>query len=288
MDAKKAARLSLFLFVILFTVATIGFSSSNGSGGKSNTLGMKFFYIEPGAFMMGSPQDEPGRDSNETQHKVTLTQGYYMQTTPVTQGQWEAVMEDNPSFFDECGDDCPVEMVSWNDAQDFIAKLNDLEDTNRYALPTEAQWEYAARAGSTTAFANGEIAETRCGYEPNLNVMGWYCGNSSVSYIGCLDISMYGGPKCAGTQPVAKKQPNDWGLYDMHGNVWEWMSDFYGNYPSSAVVDPTGPVLGTERVIRGGSWSGVAMSSRSACRYGFGPAYRYETFGFRLILLPEL
>ncbi len=145
---------------------------------------MDFVYIKPGTFLMGSPSDEPGRWGDETQHQVTLTQGYYMQTTQVTQGQWEAVMRlrgttlrifpqvtqgqweavmgYNPSYFSNCGDDCPVERVSWNDAQDFIAALNQREGTTRYALPTEAQWEYAARAGSTTAFANGQITETGC------------------------------------------------------------------------------------------------------------------------------
>jgi len=235
-----------------------------------NFLGMKFIYIPHGAFMMGSPCGALGRGRGETQHKVTHTQGYYMQTTQVTQEQWEAVTGDNPSYFSNCGDDCPVESISWHDAQDFISALNDLEDTDRYALPTEAQWEYAARAGSTTAFANGEITETGLGYDPVLDSMGWYSYNSNRS-----------------TQPVAQKDPNAWGLYDMHGNVSEWVADWYGTYPSSAVTDPTGPSSGTYRVLRGGSWNGSASLCRSSSRRRHRPDSQFSSLGFRLVLLPN-
>lgn len=164
---------------------------------------MTFNRIPTGTFMMGSPEDEPMRDSDETQHQVTLTNSYYMQTTEVTQGQWKAVMGSNPSWFSDCGDDCPVEEVSWDDVQEFITELNKLGQ-GTYRLPTEAEWESAARAGSMTAFANGDITETGSGYDPNLDAMGWYSCNSDSK-----------------THPVAQKQPNAWGLYDMHGNVWE-------------------------------------------------------------------
>jgi Uncharacterized conserved protein len=146
----------------------------------TNTIGMTFVYIEPGSYTMGSPSTESGRGSAETQHQVTLTKGYYMQTTEVTQGQWKAVMGSNPSYFGSCGDDCPVEDVSWTDAQAFITALNEKEQTNKYRLPTEAEWEYAARAGSTTAFANGGISETGCDLDANLDAMGWYCGNANI------------------------------------------------------------------------------------------------------------
>ncbi|MFO8030217.1 MAG: SUMF1/EgtB/PvdO family nonheme iron enzyme [Cyclonatronaceae bacterium] len=237
-------------------------------GDMTNSIGMTFNYIEPGTFMMGSPEDEPGRWSRETQHQVTLTQEYYMQTTEVTQGQWKAVMGSNPSSFSDCGDDCPVENVSWNDAQDFIDALNSM-DQETYRLPTEAEWEYAARAGSTTAFANGQIMETGSGYDPVLDSIGWYTYNSDSS-----------------THPVAQKDPNAWGLYDMHGNVYEWVSDWYGTYPSSAVTDPTGPASSTYRVVRGGSWSHGARLCRSAYRYSFSPGFRNRNYGFRLVLLP--
>jgi len=246
-----------------------GKTDSPVDGDKTNSIGMTFNYIEPGTFLMGSPEDEPGRRPDETQHEVTLTEGYYMQTTPVTQGQWEAVMGYNPSHFDDCGDDCPVAPLTWDDVQDFITALNALEGTTRYALPTEAQWEYAARAGSTTAFANGPITETGSGYDPVLDSMGWYAYNSKNR-----------------THPVGQKDPNAWGLYDMHGNVWEWVADWYGNYPSSAVVDPTGPESGTERVFRGGIYGIGAKYCRSAYRlihYPDGGGHFFA--GFRLVLL---
>ncbi|MBF0101931.1 MAG: DUF4214 domain-containing protein [Desulfobacterales bacterium] len=230
----------------------------------TNSLGMTFVRIPAGTFMMGSPTDELGRYTTETQHQVTLTKDYYMMTTEVTQGQWKAVMGSNPSYFASCGDNCPVEQVSWNDIQAFITALNALDGTRQYQLPTEAQWEYAARAESTTAFANGAITNVYA--DPNLDIMGWYYYNSGDT-----------------THSVAQKQVNAWGLYDMHGNVWEWCSDWNGNYPTSAVIDPTGPTSGSYRVRRGGSWNNYALSCRSAVSYYNDPVDRYNSFGFRLI-----
>ncbi|MBF0232681.1 MAG: SUMF1/EgtB/PvdO family nonheme iron enzyme [Desulfamplus sp.] len=263
----------------------------------TNSLDMTFNLIPAGTFMMGSPEDEPGRESDETQHRVTLTQPYYMQTTEVTQGQWKAVMGSNPSYFQNCGDDCPVENVSWDDAQAFIAKLNQLNqrtETQRgnprlpsaveipgtYSLPTEAQWEYAARANSTTAFANGSIIEPECEYDPNLDSIGWYCGNSDVTYQGCR--SFYG--RCIGTHPVAEKNHNTWGLYDMHGNVSEWCQDWFGNYNIDNINDPTGPSSGSYKVIRNGNWVNYAYVSRSAYRYGASSYFYSEHIGFRLVV----
>jgi len=239
----------------------------------TNSLGMTFVRIEPGTFMMGSPEDELGRNSDETQHQVTLTQIYYMQTTEVTQGQWKSVMGSNrnPSYFSDCGDDCPVEYISWNDSQEFIIEMNQRGE-GTYALPTEAQWECAARAGSTTAFANGDITETGCDYEPepNLDAMGWYCYNSNSE-----------------THPVAQKQANAWGVYDMHGNVWEWCQDWYDfGYSSDTVTDPEGPSSGSNRVRRGGSWSNGPRYCRSAFRDCNSPDIRYNRIGFRLVLSP--
>jgi len=253
----------------------------------TNSLGMEFVYIAPGTFIMGSPSNEPGRGLDENQHRVTLTKGFYMQTTEVTQGQWKAVMGNNPSYFKNCGDDYPVEQVSWYDVQDFIRKLNQRESRDRYRLPSEAEWEYAARAGSTTAFANGGISEEGCGFDSNLDTMGWYCGNSRVSYSFCFDASGWGGPKCAGTHSVAQKQPNAWGLYDMHGNVSEWVQDLHGDYPSGALTDPTGPSSGSgHRMVRGGSWGYNASYCRSAHRYWYRPDHRQpmgSCLGFRLV-----
>ncbi len=234
----------------------------------ANSLGMSFVPVQPGTFTMGSPSSEGGRWDDETQHTVTLTKGFCMQTTEVTQGQWRAVMGSNPSYFTGCGDNCPVESVSWYDVQDFISRLNE-KGEGTYRLPSEAEWEYAARAGSTTAFANGGISVTdwSCNNDPNLSAMGWYCGNSGNT-----------------THSVAQKKANSWGLYDMHGNVWEWCQDWYGDYPVGAVTDPSGPGTGSYRVVRGGGWDCYAYFCRSALRGRSTPAYRSGNLGFRLAL----
>ncbi|MEE4354833.1 MAG: C1 family peptidase, partial [Desulfococcaceae bacterium] len=234
----------------------------------TNSLGMTFNLIPAGTFVMGSPANELGRDVNETQHQVTLSKSYYMMTTEVTQGQWTAVTGSNPSSFNDCGDDCPVNRVSWNDIQTFITQMNQRGE-GTYRLPTEAEWEYAARAGSTTAFANGEITTTECTPpDSNLDAMGWYCGNADNTI-----------------HPVARKQANAWGLYDMHGNVWEWCQDWYdgGDYSPGAVTDPEGPLTGSERILRGGGWNSLTDYCRSADRYVRLPASIYYTNGFRLV-----
>lgn len=207
----------------------------------TNSLGQSFALIPAGTFTMGSPSNEPGRDNDERQHQVTLTKSFYMQTTEVTQAQWQAVMGNNPSHFTGCPT-CPVEKVSWNDAQAYITQMN-LRGEGTYSLPTEAQWEYAARSGSTTAFYNGEIKSysnmKRCNYDANLNSIGWYCYNDGSKTI-----------------QVAKKACNSSGLYDISGNVSEWCQDLYSSiyYDSGAVTDPTGPSSGSYRVLRGGFW----------------------------------
>jgi formylglycine-generating enzyme required for sulfatase activity len=250
----------------------------------TNSIGMSFVYIPPGTFTMGSPTDEGGRNSDETQHQVTLTKGYYMQTTEITQGQWKAVIGSNPSYFSSCGDNCPVEQVSWDDLQNFISKLNQA-DGRTYRLPTEAEWEYAARAGSTSAFYNGGITNTGCSpLDTNLDKIGWYCGNSCVSYSGGYNCSSWSGSGCSscGTHPVAQKQANAFGLFDMSGNVWEWCQDWYGSYPTTSVTDPTGANTGSYRVGRGGDWSYSAGYCRSAFRYSTYPSLRYGNLGARL------
>ena len=228
----------------------------------TNSIGMTFLYIKPGTFMMGSPSDEPGRNSDETQHKATLTRGYYMQTTEVTQKQWQAVMGNNPSYFKNCGEDCPVEQVSWNDAQEFIRRLNQKESVSGYRLPTEAEWEYAERAGTNTVYSFGDS-------DSQLSNYAWYAGNSGEK-----------------THPVAQKNSNSWGLYDMHGNVWEWCQDWYGIYPTGSVTDPKGPSSGSYRVHRGGSWRSRARGCRSANCYNSTPDSRDDNLGFRLSRTP--
>jgi len=231
----------------------------------TNSIGMNFVLIPAGSFMMGSPPDEPGRGDDERQHRVTLTKAFYMGVTEVTQRQWQQIMGKNPSHFQDCGADCPVESVSWNDCQQFVQRLNQLEGGHRYRLPTEAEWEYACRAGNITAFANGSITETGCSYDANLDVMGWYHGNSGKQ-----------------PHPVAQRKSNAFGLYDMHGNIWEWCQDWYGIYPSGHVSDPTGPLSGSYRVLRGGGWHEDVEGCRSAIRLGCSPGSRSGTLGFRL------
>lgn len=239
----------------------------------TNSFGMTFNRIPAGTFMMGSPEDEPGRIYYETQYEVTLTQPFYMQTTEVTQGQWKAVMgeDNNPSGFSECGDDCPVESVTWYMAQEFIDALNNMTDDGEYRLPTETEWEYAARAGSETAFENGDITgfdsenPDACLYDANLDEMGWYCYNSEKS-----------------THPVGQKTANAWGLYDMHGNVWEWCQDWY---PIDSVIDSedqdTRSYSGC--LVRGGSWYFGARNCRSAYPNGYFPETALKDGGFRLV-----
>jgi len=236
----------------------------------TNSLGMTFVFIKPGTFMMGSPSGETGRFDNETQHQVTLTRGFYMQTTEVTQGQWQAAMGSNPSYFKNCGSDCPVEQVSWNDAQEFIRRLNQKESGNSYRLPTEAEWEYAARAGTTTPFNTGNCLSTD---QANYN------GEYPLS--GCSK-----GEYRKTTVRAGAFSPNAWGLYDMHGNVWEWCQDWKGDYPSGSVTDPSGSLSGSYRVNRGGSWYSDARNCRSAYRYFSAPGYRNYGLGFRLSRTP--
>jgi sulfatase modifying factor 1 len=239
----------------------------------TNSLGMKFVLLPPGSFTMGSPEDEPFRNRDETQHKVVLTRPFYMQTTEVTQSQWERIMGSNPSHFKDCGGNCPVERVSWYDAVRFVEALN-LKGEGRYRLPTEAEWEYASRAGTGSMFHWGD--------EPNC-AMGMFNNNSRRGASSCVAHVVTKGLKPDSPAPVASYPPNPWGLFDMHGNVWEWCSDWYGPYPIGEVRDPTGPPSGQYKVRRGGSWFKYATFCRSANRNWAHPASRYSTTGLRLV-----
>ena len=230
---------------------------SSEKSSHADSLGMEFVYIPPGIFMMGSPENEEGRFNDEFQHEVILTNGFYLQTTEVTQGQWQAVMGNNPSYFKNCGDNCPVESVSWSDVQEFIPKLNRQED-KQYRLPTEAEWEYACRAGSQARFCFGNSDEM-------LKEYAWFKDNSNMK-----------------THPVAQKKPNNWGLYDMYGNVSEWCQDWYGGYPEESVTDPKGDPKGPYCVLRGGSWRDYGWYLRSALRFRDSPDFRFHFTGFRV------
>ena len=258
----------------------------------------KWVTIKAGIFTVGSPDGtgsqtkEPCRSSNETQHKVTLTNNFEIQNVEVTQGQFKAVMGYSPSVYSNCGGTCPVEQVSWHEAAAYANTLSAKAGKTKcyvctgssksvscseaptyagtkiyscpgYRLPTEAEWEYAYRAGTSTAFYNGGI--TNCSSkDPNLDKIGWYKLNSGSN-----------------THPVGQKTPNAWGLYDMAGNVWEWCHDSYGSYPSSSITDPVGKT-GSDRVARGGNYAGHAYYARAAYRHNWAPGFRFRILGFRL------
>ena len=200
---------------------------------------------------MGSTDGEKGEKPVRT---VKISEGFWMGRHEVSQIQWFTEMGLNPSSFGECGSICPVDNVSWEDAQRFIERLNAKNDGFHYSLPTEAQWEYAARAGTTAAHAG------------NLDEMAWYGKNSGGT-----------------THPVGTKKPNAFGLFDMHGNVWEWCDAWYGNYSANAETDPKGPLTGTHRILRGGSWKDQASNARSAVRAWLPATTRYKDMGFRVV-----
>ncbi len=266
-----------------------------------------YIEIPAGSFIMGSPTDEKGRHKGETQHAVTITRAFFLKETEVTQGEWEALMGNNPSHpgesgeamgynpsdFSSCGSDCPVDTVSWYDALAYCNALSKKEgltscydlsecigepgiggyicfgildfdfSCNGYRLPTEAEWEYAYRAGTTSAFYNGDISEPD-GKDPNLDKIGWYDENADDT-----------------NHPVKGKQPNAWGLYDMSGNVYEWCWDSDDPYPSDPQSDPKGSYRASYRVFRGGSWSFRAELTRAAHRSSLGPGFRSFYVGFR-------
>ncbi|MCP4136430.1 MAG: formylglycine-generating enzyme family protein, partial [bacterium] len=209
----------------------------------------------------------------------------------VTQGQWKAIMGENPSYFKNCGNECPVETVSWEDVQKFIERLNQIKGAGTYRLPTEAEWEYACRAGTTTALYSGSIEILGNRNAPALDPIAWYGGNSGVKYKGGWDSSGWSEKQYendrSGTHPVGKKNPNAWGLYDMLGNVWEWCQDWYGEeYPSGSVIDPEGQSTGSYRVLRGGSWNYAARNVRCANRGWYSPDDRGGDAGFRVVYSP--
>ena len=230
-----------------------------------NAVVMAFVRIPAGSFMMGSPAGEKDRNANETHHRVTISRDFYMGKYQVTQAQWKSLMGTNPSKFQNC-DNCPVENVSWDDAQEFIKKLN-AKGQGTYRLPTEAEWEYAARAGTTTAFAFGDsFSSEQANFDGN-----YPCGGAAK------------GKYLKKTTPVGSYRANGWGLYDMHGNVWEWCQDWFDDYPKGDVTDPTGPATGTKRVVRGGSWSRSGRILRCASRSNGLPLTRSNGLGFRLV-----
>ncbi len=246
----------------------------------TNVTTTNMVWVPPGTFVMGSPVSEALRGADETQHTVTLTHGYYIGQFEVTQGEYLALMGNNPSA--GTGDlNRPVEQVSWIDATNYCAHLTQRERAAGrvpvgwvYRLPTESEWECACRAGTTTAFHYGSALRSgganfdgRYEYDAtvgeNYNAIGVYLGQTTA---------------------VGGYEPNGLGLHDMHGNVWEWCRDWYGAYPGGGVTDPPGAASGSYRVFRGGSWNASGRLCRSACRNGYYPSYKYAYVGFRVVL----
>ena len=239
-----------------------------------NGVEFPFRWCPSGTFMMGSPEGEAERYDDETQHQVTLTRGFWMLETPVTQSMWKKVTGSNPSNWK--GAKLPVETVSWGDCQEFIEQLNahlagtpGVPSGYRFSLPTEAQWEYACRAGTTTPFhfgsvLNGDKANCDGNYPYGTSTKGQYLEKTSE----------------VGSYPA-----NAWGLFDMHGNVQEWCLDWYDDYPDSSVTDPVEPFEGSYRVLRGGGWLNDARDCRSADRRSGDPSSRLNYFGVRISLV---
>lgn len=290
---KSVMALLLMLSMVTLTSAMLawGQSQDKGNGGEApaakvekqaaqdqpkappknftNSIGMKFVWIPPGTFLMGSPRGEKQKGANEIQHKVTLSKGFYMGVYTVTQEEWQAVMSNNPSKF-KGEKRLPVETVSWDDCQAFIKNLRE-KDKKPYRLPTEAEWEYACRAGTTTPFHFGETISTD---QANYNGEGVYGNGKSGVYR-------------KKTMPVGSFPANAFGLYDMHGNVFQWCQDWYGDNTQDDVIDPQGPATGEHRVLRGGSFEFFPEGCRSAFRFRREPSNLKNRIGFRLCFYLE-
>jgi formylglycine-generating enzyme required for sulfatase activity len=252
----------------------------------TNSIGTEFLLIPAGEysmeFNMGSPESEKDRFDNEGQiHHVKISKAFYISKYEVTQKQWRDIMSSNPSHFK--GDNLPVENVSWDDIQEFIKKLNKNEGTDKYRLPSEAEWEYAARAGTTTRYSFEVCTIKVCSFKAIIN-------DTTTKYSFGDDESMVGeyawdkNNSDSKTHEVGQKKPNPWGLYDAHGNVWEWVQDTYhSSYDGAPTNGSAWEGYGSNRVARGGSWAYDAWVLRSALRYGFAPSNRYSDLGFRLL-----
>ena len=247
-------RTSALVVAAAAVLASYGHAGESPADLVTNSLGMRMTLVPAGTFRMGSPPGEPLRQEEELPRRVTLTRSFRIAATEVTQKQWLALMPANRS--PQRGDDLPVTSVSWNEAQEFCRLLSRKEGTT-YRLPTEAEWEYACRAGGASPPASGA----------DLAAIAWYAENSEGT-----------------THPVGSKRANAWGLHDMLGNVGEWISDVYGPYPrASEDADPTGPATGSTRVVRGGSWRGFPPALRCAARVGTPESYQLPHVGLRVV-----
>jgi formylglycine-generating enzyme required for sulfatase activity len=255
---RKAVILLAGIIVLLIPLAISASEKQDALKGESALIEMVF--VKGGCFDMGDTSGE-GIDSEKPVHEVCVN-SFHIGKYEVTQGQWKAITGANPSHFSSCGDTCPVENVSWNDVEEFIKKLNS-KTGKSYRLPTEAEWEYAARSsGKKEKYAGTDSGS-------DLNNYAWYDFNAANK-----------------TRPVGQKQPNGLGIYDMSGNVWEWVSDWYSGtyYQNSPRNNPTGPASGGTRICRGGSWDSVPKLVRTTYRRNLAPAYRDGRRGFRLLM----
>jgi formylglycine-generating enzyme required for sulfatase activity len=235
-----------------------------------SVTGIEFELLPAGAFRMGSPEDEPGHEAQEVAHPVTLSRAFWLGRTEVTQAQWRRVLGSNPSKFVAVGPDAPVEQVTWYEVSRFLRRLGELSPGNRFRLPTEAEWEYACRAGTTTAYVTGALLTTdQANYDGRYPLPGQNPGVNRDR-----------------TTPVASFAPNPWGLFDLHGNVWEWTADEHCPYRAGAVTDPTDACGAALKVIRGGSFYFDADSARCALRYSHRPQDRGPSLGFRVVREP--
>jgi len=257
----------VLLIALLLTWVSAGHANEEITVELPGGATMEFVWIGPGIFMMGSPKSEEGRFDNEgPQHQVTISRGFYLGKHEITQGQWEAVMGTRPwggQDYVQSNANHPAVYISWEDMQSFVRKLNQSEGSEVYRLPTEAEWEYACRAGVTSRWPFGTS-------ESDLEAYAWYRANAwdaGLQY----------------AQPVGQKRPNAWGLYDMLGNVFEWCQDCHGSYLSGSQTDPTGPAGGSYRVGRGGYFSGDPRVVRSAFRGGYKPDFCGSALGARLL-----
>ena len=264
----KKNNIIFLLIIFIFTAYKIKFNINyKALLPIFNEINNNMINCPSGKFFMGSPDSELGRWYDENRHEVLISKDFKISKFPVTQKQYEIVMGENPSYFRY--EKNPVERVNYDDAKEFCKKLNYyfcdlLPDGYVFDLPSEAQWEYACRANSSSSlhFSKNLTSDTfKCDI---LNEFGWYCENSLCS------------------KPVGNKRPNEWGIYDMIGNVWEWCSDWYDEYPNQSVIDPKGPVKGTCRVLRGGAWNSRAWCCRSARRFSFYPTINETGIGFNV------
>jgi formylglycine-generating enzyme required for sulfatase activity len=243
-----------------------GLAATGDHAWREPASGMRFVRIPAGSFLMGTPPGEPEREAQEGLHPVTLARAFFLGRHEVTQQEWFAVMGTRPSAFADCGGRCPVESVNYSEVQTFLARLRRLSPGRDYRLPSEAEWEYACRAGGATPFATGARLSTR-----DANVDGRFPLDGDAPEQG------RGRPL-----PVESFRPNAWGLYDMHGNVWEWCADWHCPYTLAPATDPEGRCESGLRVIRGGSWAFSPGNARCGLRYTHRPKDRGHSLGFRV------